>query len=214
MRSLSASSGQRLKRLKDLSWLNASQIGKFANALSISWLDGREILFDQRSSTDTAYILISGVAQVTCRNRKGRRVVVTMLPPGVIPSFTPPVLGINSNLRCEAVTSCQIGTIDWDPFVHICLGARSADFKRLARGCLGRWDAVQLRCLNFMSCTLAERLALILLELSDDFGVPHAMGVRLTIEARQKDLAQLLSASRPSISTAWRRSLNPQRFDS
>jgi hypothetical protein len=43
---------------------------------------------------------------------------------------------------------------------------RSVEFKRMAANYVGRWDLVQLRCSNFMSCTLAERLALVLLELS------------------------------------------------
>ena len=47
---------------------------------------------------------------------------------------------------------------------------------------------------------MAERLALILLELSDDFGVRDALGMRLTVKARQKDLAELLGASRPRVS--------------
>jgi CRP-like cAMP-binding protein len=51
-----------------------------------------------------------------------------------------------------------------------------------------------------MSCSLAERLALILLELSDNFGVRDTEGVRLTIPARHKDLADLAGASRPRVS--------------
>jgi CRP/FNR family transcriptional regulator, cyclic AMP receptor protein len=46
---------------------------------------------------------------------------------------------------------------------------------------------------------LAERLALILLELSDDFGIRDALGMRLTVKARQNDLAELLGASRPRV---------------
>ena len=63
----------------------------------------------------------------------------------------------------------------------------------------GRWDLVQLRCANFMSCTLEERVALILLELADNFGVPDKQGVRLTVPARHKDLAELVGASRPRV---------------
>jgi len=51
-----------------------------------------------------------------------------------------------------------------------------------------------------MGCSLAERLALTLLELSDNFGVRDAGGVRLTIPARHKDLADLAGASRPRVS--------------
>jgi S1-C subfamily serine protease len=37
---------------------------------------------------------------------------------------------------------------------------RSADFKQLVANYVGRWHAVQLRCSNFMSCTLEERVAI------------------------------------------------------
>jgi CRP-like cAMP-binding protein len=51
-----------------------------------------------------------------------------------------------------------------------------------------------------MGFTLEERVALILLELSEDFGVPHEHGVRLALPVRQKDLAELLGASRSRVS--------------
>ena len=189
-----------LKGLKNLCWLRAPQLSKLAKALTVSWAEGREIIFNGGDSPDTAYILLSGVARITCRNHKGRRAVLAMLAPGMIPSFPPPVVGINCNFRCEAVTNCQVGTIDWSVFVEICLGTGAADFKRLAANYVGRWDLVQLRCSNFMNCTLAERLALLLLELSDDFGVRNALGMRLAVNARHKDLAELLGASRPRVS--------------
>jgi CRP-like cAMP-binding protein len=200
MRRVSGLGDPNVKRLKNLSWLTASKLSKLTKALSASWVDKRGIIFDEKSSSDAAYVLLSGVARFTCRNRNGRRAVVLMLSPGMMPSFPPPVIGIDYSFRCEAVTDCRVGTIDWGMFVEICLGARSADFKRLAANYIGRWNAVQLRCSNFMSCTLAERLALILLELSDDFGIRDVLGMRLTVKARHKDLAELLGASRPRVS--------------
>jgi DNA-binding MarR family transcriptional regulator len=110
------------------------------------------------------------------------------------------VVGINYNFCCEAVTNCHVGTLDWNEFIEICLGIGSADFKRLAANYVGRWDLVQLRCLNFMSCSLGERLALILLELSETFGIRDDEGMRLTVPARHKDLAELVGASRPRVS--------------
>jgi DNA-binding MarR family transcriptional regulator len=56
-----------------------------------------------------------------------------------------------------------------------------------------------LRCSNFMSCTLEERLALILLELSEHFGVRNGKGIKLTVHARHRDIAELVGASRPRI---------------
>jgi hypothetical protein len=53
--------------------------------------------------------------------------------------------------------------------VDIALGISSDHFKQMAVSYFGRWDLVQLRCANFMSFTLEERLALILPELPREF---------------------------------------------
>jgi CRP-like cAMP-binding protein len=122
-----------------------------------------------------------------------------MVAPGMIPGFPPPVSGIRYSFRCEAVTECQIGAVALETFIEIALGIASADFKRMAASYSGRWDLVQLRCANFMSCTLEERVALILLELSENFGLRDKLGIRLTVPASHKDLAELVGASRPRV---------------
>ena len=188
-----------MRGLKNISWLTTRQLDKLFNALTINMVEKRAIIFDEKHSPDSAYVLLTGVARITCRNRKGQRTLVIMVAPGMIPGFPPPVPGISYNFRCEAVTPCRVGTIELETFVEISLGVASADFKRLAASYLGRWDLVQLRCANFMSCTLEERLALILLELSENFGIAEAKGIRLTLPARHKDLAELVGASRPRI---------------
>src|ERR1700730_4908767 len=143
----------------------------------MSRVEKRGIIFDQKRSPESAYILLSGVARITCRNRKGDRTLVIMVAPGMIPGVPPAVSGIRYNFRCEAVTDCQIGTVSLATFIEIALGIASADFKRMAASYSGRWDLVQLRCSNFMSCTLEERVALILLELSENFGVRDRQGM-------------------------------------
>ncbi|MGO9603697.1 MAG: Crp/Fnr family transcriptional regulator [Candidatus Binataceae bacterium] len=195
-----ASEVRKLKGLKNISWLTNRQLNKIAGALSVAVVEKRGQIFDEKDKSDCCYVLLSGVARITCRNRKGHRAVMVMLAPGMIPSFPPAVAGISYNFRCEAATNCQVGTIDWGEFVEICLGIGSADFKRLAASYIGRWDLVQLRCANLMSCSLAERLALILLELAETFGVRDSQGMRLTVAVRHKDLAELAGASRPRVS--------------
>jgi CRP/FNR family transcriptional regulator, cyclic AMP receptor protein len=194
-----ASGIRRLRGLKNISWLTARQLDRLSSALTVSVVEKRAIIIDEKHSHDTAYILLAGVARITCRNRKGARTLVIMVAPGMVPGFPPPVPGISYNFRCEAVTLCRIGTIDLEALVEISLGVASADFKRMAESYLGRWDLVQLRCANFMSCTLEERLALILLELGENFGIPDPKGIRLTLPARHRDLAELVGASRPRI---------------
>jgi CRP-like cAMP-binding protein len=87
-----------------------------------------------------------------------------------------------------------------DTFLKICLGIGSAAFKRMSASFLGRWDRVHLRCSNLLGCTLEERLALALLDLSENFGVPNRRGgVRLTVPVRHGDLAEMVGASRSRV---------------
>ena len=190
---------RRLRGLKNISWLTSRQLNRLAEVLAVRRVEKRGTIFDETHSTEAAYVLLTGVARITCRNRKGDRTLVIMVAPGMIPGVPPKVSGIRYNFRCEAVTACQVGTATLSAFIEIALGIASADFKRMAASYSGRWDLVQLRCSNFMGCTLEERVALILLELGETFGVRDRQGVRLTVAARHQDLAELVGASRPRV---------------
>jgi CRP/FNR family cyclic AMP-dependent transcriptional regulator len=199
MRAVPASGGQGLKGLKNIAWLTARQQNRLAKALTLSRIEKRGIIFDDMCSPESAYVLLSGIARITCSNRAGARTLVIMVAPGMIPSVPPGFAGLKYSFRCEAITECQIGTVTLDTFIEIALGIASADFKRMASSYAGRWDLVQLRCSNFMGCTLEERVALILLELSENFGMRDRNGTRLTVAATHKDIAELVGASRPRV---------------
>jgi CRP-like cAMP-binding protein len=199
MLSTRASGIRGLRGLKNLSWLTSRQLSRLVDALKPSRVKKGGIIFDNKSSPEAAYVLLSGVARITCRNRRGDRTLVIMIAPGMIPGVPPAITGIRYDFRCEAVTDCQIGTVALETFIEIALGIASADFKRMAASYSGRWDLVQLRCLNFMACTLEERVALILLELSDNFGLRNRRGMRLAVPTRHQDLAELVGASRPRV---------------
>lgn len=188
-----------MRGLRNISWLTSRRLNRLADALTTSRVKKHAIIFDEKDSPEAAYVLLSGAARITCSNRKGDRTLVIMVAPGMIPGVPPAVTGIRYNFRCEAVTDCQIGTVSLATFIEIALGIASADFKRMAASYSGRWDLVQLRCSNFMACTLEERVALILLELSENFGAPDEQGVRLTVPVTHQDLAELVGASRPRV---------------
>ena len=107
MSAVRASNARKLRGLKNISWLTARQLDKLYNALTITIVEKRGIIFDDKHTPNAAYILLSGVARISCRNRKGQRTLVIMVAPGMIPGFPPPVPGISYNFRCEAVTLAE-----------------------------------------------------------------------------------------------------------
>jgi CRP-like cAMP-binding protein len=133
MRAVGRSGIRELRGLKNISWLRSRQLNRLANALSMSRVEKHGIIFDEKHAPESAYLLLSGVARVTCRNRRGDGTLVIMVAPGMIAGFPPPVSGIRYNFRCEAVTDCQIGVVGLETFIEIALGIASADFKAHGR---------------------------------------------------------------------------------
>jgi CRP-like cAMP-binding protein len=199
MRAARVSGFRRLRELKNISWLSSRQLNRLADTLTISRIQKRGVIFDEKHSPESAYVLLSGVARITCRNRKGDRTLMMMVAPGMMPGLPEVIARIRYDFRCEAVTDCQVGNVTLATFIEIALGITSADFKRMAASYSGPWDLLQLRCANFPGCTLEERLALTLLELSENFGMRDRRGVRLKLPATHKDLGELVGASRPRV---------------
>jgi signal-transduction protein with cAMP-binding, CBS, and nucleotidyltransferase domain len=55
------------------------QLNRLAAALTVTTADKREIIIDEKHSPDEAYVLLTGVARITCRNRRGERVLVIVV---------------------------------------------------------------------------------------------------------------------------------------
>ena len=108
-----------------MSWLSAQRVERLARALIVSTVEKREIIFDEKNVPESVHILLSGIARITCRNRKGQRRLVIMLAPGMIPGFPLSAGGVRYDFRCEALTSCQIGAIDLEAFIRISLSGDS-----------------------------------------------------------------------------------------
>ena len=118
-----ASAVRRLRGLGNISWLTSRQLDKLAGALIVSSVERRGVISEEKNSNGSAYVLLSGVARISCRNRKGLRTLLMMVAPGMVPGFPPRVIGITYDFRCEAVTNCQVGTIALEKLIEISLGS-------------------------------------------------------------------------------------------
>jgi CRP-like cAMP-binding protein len=115
--SVRQSENGRLQGLKNISWLTSRQRKRLTDGLVMSRVQKGGIIFDKKHSPESGYVLLSGVARLTCRNRKGDRTLVNMVAPGMIPGIPPVVSGINYSFRSEAVTptiSSTVSLTEWE----------------------------------------------------------------------------------------------------
>jgi CRP/FNR family transcriptional regulator, cyclic AMP receptor protein len=189
----------RLSGLKSLAWLSPSELARLANALASRSFKRRELVFSETdlASTDV-HILLSGIARITCLNARGRRVTVALLPPGPIPEF--PSLPISrSKFQCEAYNDCRVGSLTQTAFEGVRTESAPSASEFLRQNNLRLWYRLLLRSSSFLNLGLRERIAITLLELCSDFGIEESRGTLLLESFSQKDISNLVGASRPRV---------------
>ena len=188
----------KLSRLKALSWLSASELGLLAEALAPADFKRPQIILHETALASDAHILLKGIARITCRNARGERVTVALLPPGPIPEF--PSLPLSRfDFRCEAYNDCRVGSLSWNDFSGITAHSSESAFRKFHQNDLQQWYRLLLRSSGFLNLDLHERIAITLLELASDFGIKESRGALLRASFSHQDIADLVGASRPRV---------------
>lgn len=195
---------KRLARLAIFSWLTPTEIRALGASLAISNFKRGEEIFADSGAENPARVLVAGIARVTCLNTSHQRLTVSLIAPGPLPEL--PKLSMSRfDFRCEAYNKCRVGTLDWNGFENITSNGREAVFNRFHQSDLKYWYRLVRRTSGFFNLGLHERIALTMLDLSEDFGVADARGRLLGISISQADLASIVGARDPeSTSTLLR----------
>jgi hypothetical protein len=101
-----------LRHVKDLSWLSTAEMTSLAGGLAIGNFKRHEVILGDSRLVTEAYILLSGVANISCLNAKRERVILALIPPGPIPDF--PFQSNNRlHFQCDACSKCKLGSLSW-----------------------------------------------------------------------------------------------------
>jgi CRP-like cAMP-binding protein len=205
-RNLSAAKNlwRELTALRDLAGLPPEQISQLGSQLSVRRFRKGAIIYSGSQPVDTIYVIVSGIARFTSVNRKNERVLLELLGPGdvvCIPTLLP---DRRHSLQCEAFTECEVGVLSAQTMIET-LGLRHDRFLLALKLTMGRWWGLLVRHSRFIDQTLEERVAVALLELADKFGLPDACGTIIDLRLGHRDIAELVSGSRPKVSLCLRR---------
>jgi CRP/FNR family cyclic AMP-dependent transcriptional regulator len=193
-----------LGRLKGLAWLSSGQLKNLDDSMTIRNVKHKDVIFEERGarSQDT-YILLSGTAEL-CHVDGTRSRVVAILSPGVmfrLPMMAP---GVDHNFRWTALSDCRVAQLTTNSFINISLGIRAADFFKMADSDNQRWGYLMGRYPTFVGLGLQGRVAVALLELSAEFGVQETRGVLIRVALTERQLADLVGASRAKVGQVLR----------
>jgi len=190
---------QLLGRLKGLSWLSSVQLKGLDDSMTAKNVKHKGIIFEERGELSlSTHILLTGIAEVS--HLYGLRArVVAILSPGVI--FRMPLMprGIDHHFQWTALSDCRVAEVSTESFIKISLGILPADYARVADTGNGRLGYLMGRYPSFLGLGLLERVAVALLELALEFGVQNTRGLLIRITLTQRQLADLVGASRAKV---------------
>jgi CRP/FNR family cyclic AMP-dependent transcriptional regulator len=187
-----------LGQLKAFSWLSNPDRLQLLSAMEATNFIRHDVIVRESDLASNAHVLLAGTASITCLNVKSERVLVALLPPGPIPQF-PTLPFTPSRFQIEAYDDCRVGSLGWDRFDDIASHSSPSAFRKFHQNNLQQWYRLLLRGSSFLSLSLHERLGLALLELCADFGIADSRGTLLRVALSQRNLANLVGASRPRV---------------
>jgi CRP/FNR family cyclic AMP-dependent transcriptional regulator len=148
-------------------------------------------------------VLTSGRVKVAATAPGGRQAVLAMRGPGDIVGEMAAVDGTPRSATVIAVDRITALWLPFDGFLQL-LREHPAISEALLKSTTARLRYANVRRTEFADRPAAARVAALLVDLAERFGVPTREGVLIGLRIGQNDIAGLVSASREAVSRALR----------
>jgi CRP/FNR family transcriptional regulator, cyclic AMP receptor protein len=162
---------------------------------------GGETLIAEGDLTTDVFLLIRGWFKVVSSSESGREALMAIRSSGDLVGELATFDGQPRLTTVRAVgpsSARRIGERDF----HLFLDRHSQAALAVTQTVAEKLRAATRRRLEFSTCSVATRLARVLLELAGAYGEPGPEGVRLDASLTQSDLAALVGAAAPTIHRA------------
>jgi len=183
--------------------LEPNKLGRLAEEMSLVRLKRGDRMVDLPAPTDV-FLVLKGAIAITWQHDSRHQVLVTVLSPGEIFAFSSLLPEMARGLKRHAFSDSLVGTIDSARLLDIMLGVELRAFKSAMEMTVG-WSAQTLmRYVKTVHLSPRDRLVIALIEMGAKFGVRDSRGLILNLPITQKDLADLLGASRQKVNAYMR----------
>jgi CRP/FNR family transcriptional regulator len=183
--------------------LKRDELERLASEMSLRrFKRGERILVEPHASADV-FLVLKGAIAITWQHDRRHQVLVALLGPGEIFGDSSSLPEMAQGLNGYAFANSLVARIDSTRLVDILLGVELRAFKTATEMTVG-WSAKALmRYIKMFHMPPRERLVIALLEIGAKFGVRDSRGLILNLPMTQKDLADLLGASRQKVNEYW-----------
>lgn len=201
-----------LKNLDVFSHLRDEEYRFIDNNSRMREIKRGETLYLQGSSDKNIYILKKGTVKVTKLTPQGKEIILDIFKGGSIfgeIAVPEPQERDESAEAMEASLMCIMKKTDFDRLLQMVPGLSIKITKMIG---LRRWK-IENRLLDLLYSTVEQRLSKTLLNLLDDFGVPHNSGYLLKVKLTHKDYAGLIASTRETVTATLNKFKNKGIID-
>jgi len=180
-----------LAKVEGLAGLPLRKLYVLADRIVVRLFERHAVIYEESQSKAYMYVLLSGIARLTCLNRKGERILLEVLGPGDIVALPPLLTDARVHLRFGAFTDCRIGLLNPKTLVQHIMGLPFSNFRHALALTSGRWWQLLVCHSTFMEQSLKERVILALLDLGAKVGRQEGKKKTFSIDLTHQDLADL-----------------------
>jgi CRP/FNR family transcriptional regulator len=187
----------------------ANVVGHLASRAHVVTYEPGSTVFHAGESADLLYVLLRGEVKIYYGSEDGERLLVTIARSGQLlgfPDLTPDSAaggaesGKGQIFTAEALSSSRVALI---AKTHVIRQAQSLDATQLMevlKQASSAWERLSRRSLEFLTMDIRSRLARVIEEIADGFGIPDARGRLIRLRLSHEDFGELVGASRPMVS--------------
>ena len=195
--------------LAQMEW-PADVVGDLARRAHVVTYDPGATVFHAGESADLLYVLLRGEVKLYYGTGDGDRLLVTIARPGELLGFPDLVSdaatggadagAVGQIFTAEALSSSCIALIAKTHVVRAAQALEPAQLMQVLQRANAGWTHLSRRALEFLTMDIRSRLACVIEEVADGFGIPDARGRLIRLRLSHEDFGELVGASRPMVS--------------
>ena len=192
-----------LDDLEILSDLSPAEMDELQRASRAQRYDTGALVFGPTVTPQSVYLLKEGAVRIYRLSEKGAEATFGYVQPGEIFGELAAVTHQGRESYAEATTPSVVWRVPIDLFRRL-LGSRAGVAEQVSQQLGDRLKRIERRVEGLMFHDVRLRLAMILRELADHFGVRRADGIQIDGDFTQAELATLVGCSRQTLNPCLR----------